>query len=198
MDAYTQIAWRLRGNVYPRITLPNFLSANEIAAIHQHAETLPTHKAKIMSGDVERIRKSKVKWVNPEPAINWLYKKAVDAILDVNGTNFNLNLTGLQTFQYTEYHAEENGFYGAHKDSHILGQGDNIFDRKLSFTIQLSDPSEYDGGLVAFLNNGGTDIAPTGLGHATFFMSDELHEARPVTSGIRRSLVGWVAGPVKA
>lgn len=66
--------------------------------------------------------------------------------------------------------------------------------RKLSMVIQLSDPSEYEGGeLLLHLGNNPTRIERK-KGLAVFFPSYILHEVTPVTKGERYSLVAWVHG----
>lgn len=63
--------------------------------------------------------------------------------------------------------------------------------RRISMSIELSDPGDYEGGLL--------EIAPVrmipqgspGRGHATLFPSRMLHRVTPVTRGIRYALVAW-------
>jgi len=63
--------------------------------------------------------------------------------------------------------------------------------RRLSASVELSDPSDYAGGLL--------EIAPArmmpgrapGQGHATIFPSRALHHVTPVTRGVRHALVAW-------
>ena len=52
---------------------------------------------------------------------------------------------------YAEYRADEGGFYGKHRDSFV--GTDEIWDRKLSMTIQLSDSDEYEGGDFVFYDD---------------------------------------------
>ena len=68
--------------------------------------------------------------------------------------------------------------------------------RKLSMTIQLSDPSEYEGGeleIVDYYNR--THIFPKEKGMFIVFDSRIPHRVCPVTNGTRMSLVGWANGP---
>jgi PKHD-type hydroxylase len=72
-----------------------------------------------------------------------------------------------------------------------------MHDRKLSLIIQLTDPSEYEGGDFQF----DSDIPqpdPAEIkqrGTVIVFPSFLRHRVTPVTSGVRRSLVSWVEGP---
>ena len=67
--------------------------------------------------------------------------------------------------------------------------------RKLSFSVQLSDPDSYKGGdLLLKISNEPTSVKRT-RGAVIFFPSYILHEVTPVKQGVRKSLVGWVTGP---
>ena len=68
--------------------------------------------------------------------------------------------------------------------------------RKLSFTLQLSDPNDYEGGNVQLLNDEGKKyIAPRQRGTIILFEPRTSHRVLKVTKGTRRSIVGWVVGP---
>ena len=98
----------------------------------------------------------------------------------------------IEQIQYTEYHAEDKGHYDWHLD---IGN-DQYSLRKISLTVQLSDPNDYEGGLLE-LNHAGDDksiTAPTTKGSVFVFPSYLRHRVTPVTKGIRKSLVLWVGG----
>ena len=68
--------------------------------------------------------------------------------------------------------------------------------RKLSFSIQLSDPEDYEGGELEFnVNNEERFFAPNKKGTVIIFDSRIQHRVLEVKSGVRKSLVGWVVGP---
>ena len=68
--------------------------------------------------------------------------------------------------------------------------------RKLSFTVQLSNHDEYEGGNVQFINETGkVYVAPRERGQVIMFDSRTQHRVCKVRSGVRKSLVGWVVGP---
>jgi PKHD-type hydroxylase len=74
-----------------------------------------------------------------------------------------------------------------------IGPG-NINHRKISITIQLSDPDEYVGGDLELWTGQGQVNAPRSQGCAVLFPSFMLHRVTPVESGTRKSLVLWVGG----
>jgi PKHD-type hydroxylase len=89
------------------------------------------------------------------------------------------------------YDGKNNSNYQKHMD---LGRP--FPNRKLSFSIQLSDDNEYTGGDLRFhYIKTQPEIAPRTRGKIIFFPTWMVHDVTPVTQGIRYSLVGWVNGP---
>ena len=81
------------------------------------------------------------------------------------------------------------GKYGKHVD---CSYNTNI--RKLSFTLQLSDPSDYDGGDLCLYFGEDAEVIKREQGYVALFPSYVLHEVTPVTRGTRYSLVSWITG----
>jgi PKHD-type hydroxylase len=136
-----------------------------------------------------KIRESKVVWITPDPEINWVYQRLTGIITNLNAEYFRFDLFGLiESLQFTEYNAPS-GHYSKHVD--------NVFDgsvRKLSLTIQLSDPKNYEGGELQIHLNDTPDVMKKEQGTLIIFPSPTLHEVTPVTKGRRYSLVGWITG----
>ncbi len=142
------------------------------------------------------IRRSKVSWLKEED-IPWLYPRIEYIAQQLNGQHYDFDLWGLnEDVQYTVYTAEDNGFYRWHQDQYtsIENNIDLRLPRKFSITIQLTDPTEYDGGDLK-IHDGNILTAPKEHGIAIAFPSWQLHCVTPVTRGIRRSLVVWITGP---
>jgi PKHD-type hydroxylase len=135
------------------------------------------------------LRKSQVMWIRPGEN-DWIYEKLAQACIQTNASKYKFEILGFQTeLQLANY--EGNGFFEWHMD---FGAGD-ISNRKLSITVQLSDPSEYEGGELQFMINQNIITAPKEKGTAIIFPSFALHRVTPVTKGSRKSIVGWIAGP---
>jgi PKHD-type hydroxylase len=67
----------------------------------------------------------------------------------------------------------------------------------MSIVVVLSDPKEYSGGELEVMNighPGKTFASKMNKGDIIFFASWMPHRVRPVTKGVRRSLVAWVMG----
>jgi PKHD-type hydroxylase len=137
-------------------------------------------------------RRSFTSWIHPNEHTSWIYQKLTDFVNTNNETFFNFDLSMIETLQFTYYSSKENGCYQSHIDQIEWKTPHN---RKLSVVVQLSDPSEYEGGELRLY----TSHEPTPIhkeeGMVVMFPSYTLHEVTPVTKGERYSLVAWVHGP---
>jgi PKHD-type hydroxylase len=87
-----------------------------------------------------------------------------------------------EDLQFATY--EEGDFYGYHKDA------DESNGRVLSVSVQLSNPSDYEGGELIFFYS----PIEKAQGTVIIFPSDLYHQVTPVTKGKRYSLVQWFKG----
>jgi PKHD-type hydroxylase len=122
-----------------------------------------------------------------------LYRKVYDAISEINSHHFRFALSYAEPFQYSMYKAEDLGFYDLHCDSYL--RNTSGFIRKISFTILLNDPSEFEGGELLFHTEREPRKATMQKGDMILFPSFIPHSVTPVTKGVRKTLVGWICGP---
>lgn len=178
------------------VFVENFLSREECLSLRYENGWEPAHVGSERNGDLkESVRKSKVQWLTSfsHPDI---YIKVSNLINEANETTFKYNLNVLPPLQLTSYNGEEEGFYKTHRDSYVTKLEDTN-DRKLSVSVLLSDPSEYEGGelFINSVENEWTSV-PKKTGSAVIFSSYQLHEVKKVLKGNRYSLVAWAEGPV--
>ena len=135
------------------------------------------------------VRKSKITWLYASDDLDWVFRKITDIVLNLNERFFQFDLHGLnEGLQFTNYEAPSNK-YGKHIDRSV-----NSLIRKLSLSIQLTDPKNYEGGeLILYEEEKGTEMKKE-QGTLVLFPSYMLHEVKPVTKGERNSLVAWVTG----
>ena len=142
------------------------------------------------------FRSSEIRWIDPNHHNNkflvdmlWFFGK------EANRNAFGFNIDYLPDIQYTTYTAEQNGKYDWHCDT--FWANPSAYDRKLSIVIQLTDPSEYEGG--DFQIDPQYPQLPVdqikAKGSVIVFPSFLNHRVTPVTHGVRRSLVSWIQGP---
>lgn len=142
-------------------------------------------------------RESEVRWIdrndsNSRFIADLIYYYTMEA----NRNAFNVDANYLQDIQYTKYFGHNKGHYNWHHDTFWAGPT-TAYDRKLSFTLQLSHPNEYEGGDFKF-GDGHEQPNPEQLkqrGTVLVFLSPIQHMVEPVTFGERKSLVAWVEGP---
>ena len=158
--------------------------------------------------DLKRKRNSDLVWLND----TWIYKEIQPYVFAANknaGWNFEWHRT--ESCQFTKY--KLNQYYDWHCDSSdkpYVKKNTNDPDhgkiRKLSMTCQLTDGSEYEGGELEFDYRDYEphtreedkhlkkckEILPKGS--IIIFPSFIWHRVKPVTKGIRYSLVAWHLG----
>jgi PKHD-type hydroxylase len=157
--------------------------------------------------NMQKKRKSDIVWMND----TWIYKEIHPFIHEANqkaGWNFEWDFS--ESCQFTKYGVGQ--YYGWHCDSwdEPYNKPDDLNThgkiRKLSVTISLNDPSEYEGGNLEFDFRNQVDwernkkkaiksceeIRPRGS--IIVFPSFCWHRVAPVTKGTRYSLVIWNLG----
>jgi PKHD-type hydroxylase len=174
---------------------PTIFDEDEINSIIKIGKSLNIERA-LTGGTNEETtldyRRSFVSWIPMNDANSWIYQRLTKEINEINSSFFKFDLTKIEKLQFTHYDANEQGFY----DKHVDPMGWNLpHNRKLSVVIQLSDPSEYEGGELIFYNSRNGSVVEKRKGMTVFFPSYTLHECTPVTKGNRYALVAWVHGP---
>ena len=148
----------------------------------------------------EKFRKGEIAWIGDD----YLRKQLFYSVDFYNKQNWRYDINDTEHVQYGIY--SHGGHYDWHYDESIIPPSDQSFMRKLSVTIWLNFPDEYEGGEFDIQHTIGVDEAQNGvsMGYETFklskgsiiiFPSFIWHRVRPVTSGVRKSLVVWFIGP---
>lgn len=126
------------------------------------------------------------------PSDSFLTEITRNVISEVNDSYYQYDLTEDFEVQLIKYYI--GGRYEWHCD-YGLSPKKSIY-RKLSMTIQLSDPSEYEGGELEIIDYGNRKhIFPKEKGLFIVFDSKIPHRVTPVTRGQRLALIGWANGP---
>jgi PKHD-type hydroxylase len=138
------------------------------------------------------IRDSKIRFLESSLEENkWIFQRLTATVQQANNQFFQFELDRIESLQYTTY--KKNQYYRDHLDLMYKSPSNAV--RKLSFSVQLSDPNDYKGGdLLLKISSDPTQVKKT-RGTVIFFPSYVLHEVTPVKQGVRKSLVGWVTGP---
>ena len=142
-------------------------------------------------GVIDRIRVSKTSWIGLNDDTEWIYERLGKILRCMNGMYWRYDIHGFhEHLQYTVYDGTGT-HYDWHVDNNMLT---DLPPRKLSMSVQLSDPDDYDGGGLE-ISDGNIVEASYKRGDVIVFPSYRVHRVTPVTEGIRRSLVVWANGP---
>ena len=172
--------------------------------IHSLASNIQEEQATEVGRDGNQLeenlnsRSSSICWIDDMQ----VYEVLMDAIESVNDGSWQYNITGIESLQYTIYREDKNQHYSWHTDP-INYKDSTIPCRKVSCSVLLSDPEEFEGGEFEFMSIDLDDQTSSSFqpnffnkkGHGLFFPSQAYHRVKPVTKGIRRSLVCWFTGP---
>lgn len=140
------------------------------------------------------VRSSTLRWIYRNwPEYEWIFR-AVDQWAARCDKIFGTTSEPHDSFQFTEYRAERLGHYDWHHDSFGATR-----DRVLSICIQLSEPTEYDGGRLELR----CPVPPPWpvlmqRGAAIAFRGSLEHRVSATTWGRRFSLVAWRLGDTAA
>jgi PKHD-type hydroxylase len=174
---------------------------DECDAIIQFGELAEFEKGRVGGGADEEgrvdeeARETDIVWLPPTNDNDWIMKKLVAIAARINYDKFQVDLTAFDGFQYSKY--QVGGHYEWHVDPMTKPIDCNMH-RKLSFSLMLTEPEDYEGGELL--------ISPTGKdgniaslkpakGDLIAFYSFMPHKVAPVTKGERISLVTWALGP---
>lgn len=149
--------------------------------------------ATLSGGNVEEddlLRKTKLMYLEDSHDNAWMYQKLGQVGIQCNHERYGYDLLGFHhLLQLARY--REGDFFDWHLD---FGAGE-ISHRKLSISVQLSDPDEYEGGDLQFMVNQNIINAPREKGTVIIFPSFILHRVTPIIKGTRHSIVAWLGGP---
>ena len=154
---------------------------------------LPDKPEGTVDKKIRSVMHQKLKIGNYKDLQDFPHCVMADKIIKANNEVWRLDLTGFNMFSdrpnILRYKAEEKGHYDWHFD-----YGSAFSNRKMSFSIQLSDPSEYDGGMLEIVGMPPNEETRK-KGTIIMFPSYVRHRVTPVTRGTRYCIVGWVHGP---
>ena len=199
------------------------LKASDDLIIPLNGKSVQQSKKENIDLSKSYVRDSEICWLNDQ----WIYDLILPKLIQANySAGWKYDIDVVESMQFTIY--KPGGFYGWHTDSgsdhiaktrrHIHGLTDKNLSpvemrkqsknpkligrvRKLSLTINLNAPGDYEGGNLMFDYGNHTDqdrfyecteIRPQGS--MIVFPSYTYHCVTPITKGTRYSLVIWANG----
>lgn len=175
-------------------TVTEAFTPEECARIIALAQDAPMSDAGLVRNETDhKVRRSELAWLDEREGADWVMDRILALVARVNREVFDFALTEFaESPQVARYGADRHGHFGWHSD---IGAGAVASRRKLTMVVQLSDPSDYQGGVLELMPDANIRTAEPARGAATFFPSFVLHRVTPVTAGERWSLTIWAHGP---
>lgn len=132
-------------------------------------------------------RHSQTVWIPKDSDTLWIFDKMLALVMSANQHKFQFEIDFFEAIQLAKY--TPGMYYDWHSDIGFGLQGN----RKLSCSVQLSSPEDYEGGFLEF-KCPSMFRASAELGSVTVFPSFMKHRVTPVAKGERYSLVVWCSG----
>lgn len=136
-----------------------------------------------------KVRRTDIVWQDMMQPLGCIARAYIDIANQSAGWGY--NLTFQEQTQIGRYKSTDGGYYDWHMDAGPPKDGSQ---RKLSISILLSDPSEFEGGILQFKGMEDQNVLNQ-QGSIIVFPSFIEHRVTPVTKGVRFTAVTWVNGP---
>ena len=146
-------------------------------------------------GHVHReIRSADIFSIQDDEEHSWVWDKVGTIVSIVNKIYYDYDLSAIEhSLQLIRYDSEED--IKGHYDWHVDAGPGTVATRKLSFTVQLSDPNTYKGCDLLVNDHGKQIVGSRERGSVNLFPSYAPHKVTPIEQGVRYALVIWVHGP---
>ena len=160
------------------------------------AAVLPTAGGSQTSAEASRPRRrttardADLVFLDIEPETHWIYERLGQVVDGANKRFWQFDLDSCEMAQFTRYGVGQ--FHAWHMDLGVVGDERR---RKLSLTVQLSDPDSYAGGDLEFMGPDKAVAASRQRGAVALFPTYMFHRVTPIERGVRYSLACWAFGP---
>jgi PKHD-type hydroxylase len=175
-------------------------TADEIDRIVREMDLLGTQPSTVIGDNTvnavkDRYRSSQQKMHGVNQYNKWIFDRLLNVSQEINEKDYNFDLWGFDHFQYTVYNVNEE--YKAHSDIIYTASKFKTLTRKLSISLVLSDNYDYEGGEFQIITAEQSEASTVEQkkGRLIVFPSWMVHKVKPVTRGVRKSIVVWVVGP---
>ncbi|MEY4979668.1 MAG: hypothetical protein RLZZ352_1938 [Pseudomonadota bacterium] len=183
------------------LTLPNLLSAADLAQVRQRLTDAPWQDGRDSAGPQARTVKNNQQLPH-DCATATAIRQWVLQSLNRSALFFSAALPlRIFTPRVNRYGFETNA-YGPHIDNAIRlktsDTGTEYVRTDVSCTVFLNEPDEYDGGELMVHDTYGTRGVKLPAGHAVLYPGTSLHQVTPVTRGQRLACFFWVQSMVRS
>ena len=179
------------------VTIPDVLSAEQVAHIRGVLETTPWVDGRATAGD----QAAKVKNNLQVPIDSPVAQNLGQIILHALGCNpkFMTAALPLRVLPPMFNRYDTGMTFGAHVDGAVRavpGSGQRLR-TDISATLFLTPPEDYDGGELVIHDTYGTHTVKLPAGHLVVYPATSMHSVTPVTRGSRWASFFWIQSMVK-
>lgn len=169
---------------------PNHISASSCTEIIQNVSTLP-FEVGVMGNSNELedggYRNTEVAWLSSTDILSTLLFNHI--LLANQKAGWNYAIDTLDPVQIGRY--GPGARYKIHQDTSATLTPP----RKITAVLMLSDPADYEGGVLKLGATPKPTVAPNTQGTIIVFPSTTAHEVTEITAGVRYTAVAWARGP---
>ncbi|MEQ8556972.1 MAG: Fe2+-dependent dioxygenase [Henriciella sp.] len=177
------------------ITIPGLLGPQALSEIRSTLDTVGWRDGRITAGaQAARVKNNQQADLSTRSGVA-LHKRLHDAI--TGNAIFEAAAQPKKLSRLMVSKAGEGEGYGTHVDNVLMRSGEDRLRTDLSFTLFLSQPSDYDGGELTIDWAGMVHSMKLEAGSLLLYPSTSLHQVETVTRGERIVCVGWVESLVR-
>lgn len=179
------------------MVLDDVLTPDELAHITASLSHAPFRDGRATAGSSARQVKANEQACGDNPLVAELargVKSSLAGRADFQTLVRPVRWSGLMFSRYSEGQR-----YGLHTDD-SAAYDENGFPLRtdVSFTVFLSDPASYEGGVLRIVGSTGDNSFKPAAGAAVIYPTGRLHEVTPVTRGSRLACVGWAQSAIRS
>lgn len=174
------------------VSIPSVFTPAECASIIEISQKRQKHTGKVLDrklgSTLSMARRCDLAWVNPEDDTKWIYDRLWATMEKANADIWGFDIDLISPLQYLHYGPLN--WYARHVDNGSPA----VATRKLSMSVQLSDPSTFKGGKLRIWGQQPERHASQAQGSVTIFPCHLPHQANPVWWGSRHAVIAWCHG----
>jgi len=175
------------------LRIPQFMQPHEVAALRQKADTIPPEDGSATGHpDLKRNLQLTGNTPGARPLLDELHRR-----LTSNSQLVSFALP--RTFTITINRYRPGMYYHFHSDAALMGNpGDpEPIRTDLSFTVVLSEPSEYEGGEFYLRTGYGEMVLKEPAGTLICYPSNMPHRVETISRGERVCAIGWIQSLIR-
>lgn len=168
------------------ITIDNVLTAEELALGRQLLGEAQWASGQITAGTQAAVAKNNLQLPENSPQLALLRQMVLGA-LNRNAMFFTAALPLKILPPFFNCYSGDSNYYGYHTDNAMraMPDGSGYVRADVSATLFLSEPDEYEGGLLTIEDTFGAHGLKLKAGSMVVYPSSSIHQVSPVTSGQR-------------